>query len=111
MLGTLRQDVARIGDRRGSWHPQVIHRRRVPGTTKPPGRVMRRSPSPCERRTRYPRGFDAGERRTPGGSASTHDRSHLWTTLGIAWGHLGVLLWILRDSAGDKKEISRLRHR
>lgn len=102
MARTLRQEGAPSAERRGQACPQVVHRQvSVPCHTKPPGRVVRRSPSPCERRTRYPGGFDAGERRTSDGSASMPGWPFLWRDLWIVWGHGGVLLWMTVEHPGD----------
>ena len=69
--------------------------------TRPPGRVMPRSPSPCERNTRYPGGLDAGERRTEGARESTSRWLVLWTGVGTGWGRGGVSLWISTGHRGD----------
>ena len=84
---TLRQEARQDPDRRGCGFPTGYPQGGVAGgDTKPPGRVVRRSPSPCERRTRYPGGFDAGERRTPGAPRVNVARPCLWTDLGMTWG-------------------------
>lgn len=104
MLGTLRQDARPGPERRDRGRPQVIHRIDGGGPCRhheAPGSRDASLAFPLRAPIRYPGGFDAGERRTSGVLPSTRGASVLCTSLWIAWGRLGVLLWIVGDGAGD----------